>query len=91
MPSWLSKEDKNRIKTIYAIAEFLSEKTGIPHDVDHVYPLVHPTCCGLHVPWNLRVVTHEYNQRKGSKLPDELPPPELLPISNHARELISQL
>jgi hypothetical protein len=68
-PPWLTSEHKRKIETIYAIADFLSRRTGIPHDVDHYYPLRNLTCCGLHVPWNLRVVPAYKNQSKGNRLP----------------------
>jgi hypothetical protein len=68
MPPWA---DKRMIETVYAIKYFLIEKTGIPYEVDHYYPLTHPRCCGLHVHWNLRVITEEENQRKGNRLPEQ--------------------
>lgn len=40
--------------------------------VDHIYPLRHKQVSGLHVPWNLRLVTFEENRRKNNKLPNEV-------------------
>jgi hypothetical protein len=65
-PPWANQK---QLETIYAIADFLTRKTGIPHEVDHYYPLMHPLSCGLHVPWNLRVITTAANQSKGNRLP----------------------
>jgi hypothetical protein len=68
-PPWLTAEHERTIETIFAIAGFLARKTGIPHDVDHYYPIINDTCCGLHVPWNLRVIPAHKNQSKGNRLP----------------------
>lgn len=64
-PPWANQA---HIEALYAIAASLTE-AGHPHEVDHVYPLIHPTSCGLHVPWNLRVVPTALNQAKGNRLP----------------------
>ena len=63
-PKWLTDEDKARIVEIYAEARRLTELTGVPHEVDHIIPLQGRTVCGLHVPWNLRVLTKEENNRR---------------------------
>ena len=56
----------------------VSKRTGVPHQVDHIYPLISKQVCGLHVPWNLRVITAEENRRKHNALPapkgEEAPP-----------------
>jgi len=65
-PSWA---DQRKIETIYAIAEFLTRKTGVEHQVDHYYPLMGRTSCGLHVPENMRVITAKANQAKGNREP----------------------
>ena len=59
-PPWI---DMDEIAAIYQRAA----EMGMT--VDHIYPLQHPLCCGLHVPWNLQIISFSENARKGNKLP----------------------
>lgn len=65
-PPWLDVFQLADIQATYFKARWLSNKSGIKHHVDHIIPLNHPDVCGLHVPWNLQVITWEENQEKGS-------------------------
>ena len=65
IPSWANREAIDRH---YANARYLSKATGHQHHVDHVIPLRGDTVCGLHVEYNMRVVPHFINTRKGNKL-----------------------
>lgn len=67
-PKWLTKSQLDLIKMFYARAKYLTIETGIPHQVDHIIPLQGENVCGLHVPWNLRIVTKSENSSKGNKL-----------------------
>lgn len=58
---------KAEMKLIYARCRLISEKTGIPHAVDHIVPKRHKRICGLDVPWNLRIITWEENAKKSNK------------------------
>lgn len=62
--------DANKIAAIYAEAERLTRETGIPHEVDHIFPIGGKTVMGLHHEDNLRVVTRAENRSKGNKIPE---------------------
>ncbi len=61
----------HEIAAFYEMAARVSKCLGIPHDVDHYYPLQGETCCGLHIPSNLRVIPASLNRSKNNKLPEE--------------------
>jgi len=65
-PPWLTEEHHEEIKATYLKAQKLTEDTGVPHHVDHDAPLRGKNVCGLHVPWNLEVITAEDNLKKNN-------------------------
>ena len=70
-PKWLTKKQKEAISAVYREARKLTTLTGVKHVVDHIWPLNGKTSCGLHVPWNLKVIPEVDNLRKGRKEPDD--------------------
>lgn len=73
-PKWLSRKQKSEIRQLYQIAITMTQTTGERYVVDHIVPLRGESVCGLHVPWNLRVITQEENLKKSNKLVDHHKP-----------------
>ena len=65
-PAWLTSEHRVMIKAKYAEARWMTTRTGIKHHVDHIVPLLGKTVCGLHVPWNMRVIPARENTKKSN-------------------------
>jgi hypothetical protein len=72
-PKWVTPEQKLAMRQLYLTAMSLTKATGERYVVDHIVPLLSPEVCGLHVPWNLRVITQSDNLKKSNLLLDSLP------------------
>lgn len=68
-PTWA---DESAIAEIYAECAAVSKATGIPHEVDHIVPLISDMVCGLHVEHNLRIIPRFDNRSKSNKLIEEI-------------------
>lgn len=66
-PQWLTEEHLKDIQTEYELSAWCSEVMGVKYNVDHIVPLQGKTVCGLHVPWNLRVIPASDNFKKSNK------------------------
>lgn len=66
-PLWLTEQNWTHIACIYSVCDMLNREGTGPYEVDHVVPLQGKTVCGLHVPWNLRIITRKENRSKGNK------------------------
>ena len=66
-PRWLTDIQKAEMRNLYMYAVTLTKTTGERYVVDHIVPLRGKEVCGLHVPWNLRVITHAENLKKSNK------------------------
>lgn len=67
-PVWLTKEDRAEMRTIFKERERLSHLHGKEYHVDHILPLNSKLVCGLHVPWNLRIICKMDNLYKGATI-----------------------
>jgi 5-methylcytosine-specific restriction endonuclease McrA len=65
-PNWLTEEDLDRIRTIYLCSKDLRWEDEM--HVDHIIPLKGKNVCGLHLPWNLQIITATDNLKKGNKV-----------------------
>ena len=65
MPPWVARATVDRV---YMQAEETSRATGVKHHVDHIVPLRSHVVCGLHVPWNLQVLSAYDNMKKGNRI-----------------------
>jgi len=66
-PNWLTNEQVEHMQCLYKVAAmYTAEGLDIWH-VDHIVPIRGKDVCGLHVPWNLRIITASENLRKGNK------------------------
>lgn len=70
-PPWITAEHKQEIRDKYRLAQAVTKEFGVQYVVDHIVPLNGETVCGLHVPWNLRVMRREDNLAKSNKLLEE--------------------
>ena len=56
------------MEELYDLAQRRTIITKIPWEVDHIIPLQNKIVCGLHVPWNMQVITRSENRTKSNKL-----------------------
>lgn len=67
IPKWLTPEHHKQMEMLYVEAARLTKETSIRHEVDHIVPLQGLSVKGLHVPWNLRIITQTENRHKSRK------------------------
>lgn len=72
-PLWLTDEQRAQINALYAAARRLTKAEDELFVVDHIVPKINPIVCGLHVPWNLRVIHWRANAEKGNSWWPDMP------------------
>lgn len=69
-PSWLNEEQKRQIDNIYRECAMLNSKDKASNHVDHIIPINSDYVCGLHVPWNLQILSAKDNVQKSNRVID---------------------
>jgi len=67
-PSWLTAIDKAQIQEMYDVSVARETQIGVKHHVDHIIPIMGKNVSGMHVPWNLQVITATENLSKGWRI-----------------------
>ena len=75
-PEWVNWDD---LTLLAKMRDSVSRKTGVEHHLDHYYPIMGKTVCGLNVPWNLQIITAAENRRKHNKMPEDFYGPDHKP------------
>ena len=66
-PCWLTPEQRAEIQDFYKMAKELETVFPWKQHVDHIVPIKHNKVCGLHVPWNLQILSATANLAKGNR------------------------
>ena len=67
-PPWRGAIERAQIQEFYDVAKCLSVQTGVKHHVDHIMPIKGVASSGLHVPWNLQILTASENCAKKNRV-----------------------
>lgn len=68
-PDWLTPAHLDAIKSLYDDAWWITKLTGVEHQVDHIIPVRGKGFSGLHVPWNLQILSKSDNSGKCNRPP----------------------
>ena len=67
-PKWLDDDQLKQIERYYTVAKWIQSILKEPIHVDHIIPLRGKDVNGLHVPWNLQLLTKNDNITKGNRI-----------------------
>jgi len=64
---FMTPEVRKELRLVYKHCNYISRLTDEPHNVDHIVPLRGENVCGLHVPWNLQIISRAENIAKNNR------------------------
>lgn len=73
IPRWIKDVFLKEIEDYYKMAKELEKIFPWKQHVDHIVPMNGKNVSGLHVPWNLQILSQKANQEKGNKHVEEEP------------------
>lgn len=68
LPKWATPAHRAEIEQYFKDADYIQCLTRTKMEVDHIVPLQGTNVSGLHVPWNLQILTATENRQKKNKL-----------------------
>ena len=74
IPRWIKDVFIDEIKEFYKMAKLMEKVFPWKQHVDHIIPLKGKTVSGLHVPWNLQILSKKSNLENSNKYVQEVEP-----------------
>jgi hypothetical protein len=91
MLKWGKEYLKPEIDNWYRRAKLATIFMEEPYEVDHIEPLQGEDVSGLHVPWNLTLLTQSENSSKGNRRVQQKPAPPIPTGTNSSGEVYPEL